>query len=78
MFMNSYKEMYKGITAHVPRSFVLALSKQTFFALFITYNSWFQLLLFCEYLHLPGLKPRFPYIGVSDPNSTEKTWVPIN
>jgi len=27
MFMISYKEMSKGITAHIPRSFLLALSK---------------------------------------------------
>jgi Mitochondrial carrier protein len=28
MFMSSYKEMYKGITAHIPRSFLLSLSKR--------------------------------------------------
>jgi hypothetical protein len=33
MFMTSYKEMYKGITAHIPRSFVISLSNFCFFNL---------------------------------------------
>ena len=27
LFMTSYREMAKGITAHIPRSFLLSLSK---------------------------------------------------
>ena len=59
MFMSSYKEMYKGITAHIPRNFLLALSKwhPTNYPL----NSWLQLLLISEHLHIPGIESLLPH-----------------
>jgi hypothetical protein len=32
MFMTSYKELYRGITAHIPRSFILALTGFNYFS----------------------------------------------
>lgn len=32
MFMTSYKEFYRGITAHIPRSFILALTGFNYFS----------------------------------------------
>lgn len=75
MFMTSYKEMYRGITAHIPRSFLLALSKIT------TNNtcySWFQLFLIRKYLYIPGPKLLLPLPGLPNLDSLKKTRMPID
>jgi len=75
MFMTSYKEMYRGITAHIPRSFLLALSK---IIINNTCYSRFQLFLIRKHLYIPGPKLFLPLPGLPNLDSLKKTRMPID
>jgi len=72
LFISSYREFHRGMSAHVPRNFILALSKINKKMGF----RWVQLFFICEHPDLHCAEFGFHFNGLPRPYCLEKTRMP--
>jgi hypothetical protein len=77
MFITSYKEFYRGLTAHIPRNFLLSMSNIFLIIITQTYSG-IQLLFICKFVNIRSAKPILPYYGISNINSATPIGMLIN